>query len=275
MNIGVFYIATSIYKEYFYKYFLPSMKNLFPNEQKKLILISDGLNEYDNEYIDNYNIYVEHIINFPYPIINLTKFQLVEFYAKKYGIDTILYFDADTIIFKKNNEFWENLKTKLLNANNLIFSYHPNYLYNNSFNFEQGLFFPFNEVDNDIVNQFKIDYNDFRNHKSYIMTSFFMGKYKYIKEYAEKIYNYAKIGLSTYYLRCIPFFSDETYLNIINHKEGYKLLLDKYITINPYTYYSEDYEERNINNIWKNNFPEYESIFINQKFNINLKNIIR
>ena len=76
-------------------------------------------------------------------------------------------------------------------------------------------------------------------------------------------------------MRYIPTFSDETYLNIINQKEEYKIQLDNYITINPYTYYSSEFENLNNNNIWENNFPEYENIFINQKFDVELKDTIR
>ena len=264
-KIGIFYIATSIYKEYFNMYFLPSMKNLFPDDKKELIILSDGLEEYNNKFIDNFNIHVENIINFPYPIINLVKFQLIEYYAKKYNINIILYFDADTIIFNKSNYFWENLKHKIINSDNLICSYHPHYLYNKLFDFTKNIFFPFNEFDSKSL---KIDYYKLRNNKNYIMTSFFMGKYEYIKLYSEKIYDYAKIGLANTFIRCIPWFSDETYLNIINQKEGNKIIMDNYITINPYTLYSDKYKDKNINNIWENNFPEYENIIINQKFDI-------
>lgn len=275
MKLGVFYIATSIYKEYFNKYFLPSMKNLFPKENKELIIISDGLDEYNGQTIDNFNIHVEYIINYPYPSINLAKFQIIEYYAKKYDIDTILYFDADTIIFKKSDEFWNSLKNKLSTCETLMLSYHPHYLYDNIFNFEYELFFPFNELNVGDLDELKIDYYDFHDHHSYMMTSFFMGSYNAVKEYSEKIFNLAKLGLSHMNMRYIPTFSDETYLNIINQKEEYKIQLDNYITINPYTYYSSEFENLNNNNIWENNFPEYENIFINQKFDVELKDTIR
>ena len=51
-------MATSIYKEYFYK-FLNSFNKLFPEDNKTLIIISDGLQEYNNKQYDNFKIIVK------------------------------------------------------------------------------------------------------------------------------------------------------------------------------------------------------------------------
>ena len=50
MNYGIFYIATSVYKNYF-EYFLKTVKHIFPNKQKELIILSDGLNEYNDKQL--------------------------------------------------------------------------------------------------------------------------------------------------------------------------------------------------------------------------------
>ena len=261
MNIGIFYIATSIYKEYFNKYFLPSLYNLFPNDIKNIIIISDEYLSFHN--VDNCKFYFEDIIDFPYPIINLCKFQIIEKYAKKYNIDIILYFDADTIIFEKPLEFWNNLKQKCIDhKDKLILSYHPHYLYNINFNFNNEYFFPY--IDGSCIN---VDTNIIKDKKCYMMTSFFMCYKDALYSYSKKIYNLANQNLKN--LRWIPNLSDETYLNVINILENQSILLDYYITINPYIY--GDYNDKYNRNIWKNNFENIDSIFINQKFDIEIK----
>lgn len=264
MKIGIFYIATSVYKEYFKKYFFNTLTNLFPNDMKEIIIVTDGgLEDYKQKEPKNCRLHFEDIIDFPYPIINLCKFQIVKKYADKYDIDMILYFDADSLIFEKPYDFWESLKTKVSeNKTRMILSYHPHYLYNPNFLFGRDYFFPVREGSCSNISP-----NIIMEKKCYMMTSFFMCHKIALADYTQKIYEMAKLNLRN--LRWMPELSDETYLNVINLREGQSVLLDNYITINPYIY--GHYPEKANGDIWKNNFPDKPSIFINQKFDIELK----
>jgi hypothetical protein len=270
-NIVIIYIATSIYKEYFKKYFVNTVTNLFPNDNKTLILISDGLNEYNNKTLDEHTKIEQYdIIDFPYPIINLCKFQIVEKYLSKHPeANILLYFDADTLIYEKDNVFWENLKFNIIKQypKKMFFSYHPHYLYNKDFNFGQTYFFP-------QIGETYLDncHNIIMEKQCYIMTSFFMCNTSVIHYFSERIYNMSKLDLKNF--RRIPELSDETYINIINLQDNIldnknNIYLENYITINPYIY--GNYPEKQIDDIYINNFPEINSIFINQKFDIKLK----
>ena len=264
MKYGIFYIATSIYKNYFND-FLKTVKYIFPNKEKELIILSDGLYEYNDKQIDNIHIIVENIIDYPYPLINLCKFQSIYHYAKKYNIDKILYFDADTIVFEKDDNYWAWVD-ELLNTDKLICSYHPHYLYNNEEIFQNSGFI----YDNNELGVY-CDPQYIHNNKCYIMSSFFMGSIKAIEYIYKEIYKMTSKDLRNY--RWIPWFSDEAYLNalnvsdnIINHKET--IILKRFITINPYNFNNVQYDN---GDIWNNNFDNIDTILINQKFNINIK----
>ena len=264
MNYGIFYIATSVYKNYF-EYFLKTVKYIFPNKQKELIILSDGLNEYNDKQIVNIHIIVKNIIDYPYPLINLCKFQTIYHYAKKYNIDRILYFDADTIVFEKDDNYW-NWIDKLLDTNKLICSYHPHYLYNN-----ESIFYNDGFIYNDSNLGVYCNPEYIHNNKCYIMSSFFMGSIQSIEYISKSIYKMTSIDLRKN--RWIPWFSDEAYLNalnvndnIINNKET--IYLSKFITINPYNFNNVSFDN---NDIWNNNFTDVNTILINQKFDINIK----
>lgn len=272
-NILVFYIATSVYKEYFKEYFIKTVTNLFPNNDKTLILISDGLREYDGCKLDLHTkVVCKDIIDFPYPIINLCKFQIIEHYAKEYKdeADILLYFDADSLIYSKPDLFWEYLKNKMINEfpNKMFFSYHPHYLYNKNFNFGREYFFPLRGTVNEIPDIWKL----IMHHRCYIMTSFFMCNMKALHYFSQQVYEKSKLDLRN--IRQIPELSDETYINIINILDNIidkkdNIYLDKYININPYIY--GNYPEKYNGNIYTSNFPTINTLFVNQKFDIGLK----
>ena len=100
-TIGIFYIATGVYKEYF-ENFINTIKYIFPGYNKELIIISDGLKEYDNKFINDAHVHVEDFINYPYPFININKLQIVNYYAEKYNINMIVYFDTFKKLQKKS-----------------------------------------------------------------------------------------------------------------------------------------------------------------------------
>ena len=126
-NIGLVYMATSVYKNYF-ENFLESLKFLFPEDNKTLIVISDGLQEFNEKTIDGVKIYVKDVVDLPYPFLPCCKFRFVTRYTKEFNFDYIMNFDSDTIILEKPIEFWNKLKDKL-ETGKLLMTQHPHYLY--------------------------------------------------------------------------------------------------------------------------------------------------
>lgn len=266
-KLGVFFLATSVYKEYFNN-FAESLKNLFPNDfEKHLIIMSDGLKEYDNTNVSGFQTHWVEVVDYPYPLVPMNKFQMVSKYMKDFDLDYAMFFDADTIIFEKPDRFWKELRGKLMSGK-MLCSGHPHYLYYPNWDIDGAC-----EVTQTDSAAF-VDVNVQNEHRSYIITSFFGGNKEVIDKYAKKVYS--MIGQDLSNLRWIPRFVDEAYINAIYVKDvilgnDTDVLKEKYITINPYTF--GNFPERINEDIHKNNFPEYDdTIFMNQKYDIELKN---
>ena len=262
-KIGIVYMATSVYKEYLNN-FLYTLPNLFPNDEKTLFIISDGLSEFNNKEYKGIVIYVHNIVDLPYPIITACKLRYLTEVTKNYDLDYILYFDADSIILPKPNSFWEWYKSRL-DTGKLLMSYHPHYLYTPERDFGEP-FIVSNQnsagyADNNLINE----------KRCYIITSFFSGRPSIIKEIDDKIYN--MLGQDLARFRWMPLYPDEAYLNAIYVNENIinnigNIELERFITINPYLFAETD---RNTDNVWESNFPEIETIFINQKYDTSIK----
>lgn len=107
--IAIYYIATGTYKLLF-EDFYNSVPNFLPQYNKKIILISDGLEEYK----DKEDIIYHHIDDYPWPIITLFKMDyILRFFD--YGSDYHFYFNANSIINKIEFE---------LNKDSLILAQH-------------------------------------------------------------------------------------------------------------------------------------------------------
>lgn len=74
--IVIYYLATSGYKKGFDR-FQKSVKHFFPQEAKKVIVISDGLQEWDGVEQDGVQYKVHHIHHYPWPIITLFKMKYI------------------------------------------------------------------------------------------------------------------------------------------------------------------------------------------------------
>ena len=263
-NIGIVYLATSVYKNYF-ENFLNTVNNFFPNDNKTIIAISDGLTEYDNKSFGNVIVNVKYIEDLPYPIIPMLKLRHVTKYTKGYDFDYIFFFDSDTIFFEMPNDFWDNLKS-IMDQNKLIMSRHPHYLYNPNMYFNEVF------VIKDSKSCGYIDDESINENKTYVITSFFGGKYNVFEKYDKLVYD--MIGKDLGNIRKLPWFVDEAYMNKINIDENFKdnqesIYIDNFITITPYTFGAEI--NKSSNDIYHNNFTEYPNIFINQKYSVELK----
>lgn len=213
--IGIFYIATGIYKEYFPK-FLETIHYCFPNKIKKLIVISDGLKEYDNNYINGVNIVVEDFISYPYPFININKLQIIYHYASKYNISNIVYFDSETYFIKKDEKFYNDLlqisKEKFISLITTFFINHNlrDHIYG------MNSYTDFGEPNG--FDDFKFFYNknyqDNLSNYKWIQTSFFMCSINVLK----KIYIIVKdlIAYNSRVMGCKLNYSDEFYINYLN-----------------------------------------------------------
>lgn len=216
-TLGIFYIATGVYKEYFNKFF-ETIKYIFPNhKKKKLIIISDGLKEYNNKNVNGFDVIVEEFIDYPYPFININKFQIINSYANKHNIDIIVYFDSETYFIEKDNEFFDDLIDK---SRKKMISLIPPYFINYTFrdfiwginnysnwgqahNFEDFSFF------------YKTyDYDTIDTSYKWLQTSFFMCS-KDILINVDKILQ-SMISYNLRVMGCKLNFSDEFYINYLN-----------------------------------------------------------
>lgn len=224
-EIGIFYIATGVYK-LFFQNFLDSLKNLFKGYNKQLIVISDGLEEYDHKKYGETLITVENFINYPYPFINTNKFQIVDHYAKKYNIENILYFDCETIINEYNDDI-DNFLLNKINEGKFVSMYSEYFQKSDIQNFMWGTdFISFYGKYNNGFNDFDLMNRNVLLNKDYkwIQTSFFFTKYDLLHYFAEKIkslVNYNRI------LNMKLNFTDETWFNYLNcYYDGNKVYGD-------------------------------------------------
>lgn len=264
-RIAIFWLGTSVYKEYFLK-FAYTLENLFPDAEKELYIMSDGFEDYDGKIKFGCLCHHIEVIDFPYPLVTANKLQMVSHYIKKYKIEYAMYFDSDTLILEKPKEFWANLEEKI-KSGKMLCSEHPHYLYTPDRNFDA----PFIVQDPECAGY--VDYDIFNWHRAYIMTSFFAGTADAFHNYGEKVYKMLGKNLST--IRWMPQWPDEAYFNGIYYDECIigredTILKEKYITINPYPF--GDFPERAKCGIYTNNFPEYDdTIFLNQKYDLDIK----
>ena len=137
--IELIYICTGTYKNYAYEFF-KSLKNFFPMYRKTVKVLTDDVsaissllenieNEYEHESLSYIDVF--KITDLPYPLINLGKFSFINDYIDD-NATYIFYFDADTILIEKDEQFWHNLenvldKGKIIIPPNVYYllSFHP------------------------------------------------------------------------------------------------------------------------------------------------------
>ena len=240
MTLYVFTIATGEYKNYLNN-FLNSINNFFPNENKELFILSDGLIDKNDTYIESTHINIIPFIDFPYPYINMNKFQIINEYLKRLNIDYISYFDSDTIFINKDDMFWDKMKEDIL-QNKFIISKHPFYedekYYKNYDKFSNFININFdlykNYKDYDEGDYVYFDFIDKTN--SWLITSFFIVHKDLLNDYANKI----KILINKCersFLKKLKF-SDESHFNLLyyfdflNNKTEEHYIINNYITTN-------------------------------------------
>ena len=220
-TIGIYYIATGEYKKSF-KDFLYSLNNFFPKNNRTIILISDGLEEYKTYNKDNINVEYHYINDYQWPIITLFKMKYILDYKGNY--DYIFYFNANSIILKSNNYSW-------FAYNKLNFGYHNSWdLVNHN---PSKLLFPLYDNPNSTSYIGTKDYE-------YIQAAFFGGPSDLVYNMCEEINKMLTIDLQNV---IIPKFHDETYLNkYIYQHNTYNTFNIQYIYITQHNKHLKRYE---------------------------------
>lgn len=191
-HIGIYYLATDIYKNSFTT-FLNSVKNFFPGIKKTIILLSDGLEEYDGTKLDN-NIYIirKYLHHQPWPIITL--FKMTTILENQGDYDYVFYFNCNSIILKNNDYSW-------FDSNKLILAYHKDWFGNECKTFK--FLEPFNDNPNSLSYMGTLDY-------TYVQGAFFGGKSELVYNMCKEVTEMLNVDLIN---NIIPRWHDESYLN--------------------------------------------------------------
>jgi hypothetical protein len=258
----IFTIASGIYHTHF-ENFKNSINNFYPNDNKKLIVFSDQLKEYNNLIIGNTCIEIISIPSFVYTSILLNKFNFIIWYCKENNIDLnelIYYFDIDTWFYDNAEIGLQYLDNYINEYNTVIYSSHPINIINKLYGYEyyiHGHIYNKNDngIQSDIFNDYLFYKNDLLNKDC--IASFFAGTLENIiklnNKYNEIYYSILKND------RVIPNYCDEDIVNYIWLKQLLNEYTDKYV-------YVIDKNLINISNLELYNNKNY--IVFNDKFKI-------
>ena len=261
--VNIFTVATDIYKKYIdvlYK----SLVNVYPNEEKRFILIAD-------KPCCDCDIYY-HICNLPYPFNTYHKIEYIADCINSYNIhkdEKFIFVDADSCFRIMPSDFWSTFD-KFIDTNKLIFTKSP----------WQNTDIP--NIENNHHKDYCHElYIDNLNPKLWTQTSFFAGKINKFLDlslvYFEYVTNCTKLHR---HVPCMPYMSDQTIMNKIISLNYSDYIIDDFI-YNGYEfsfvdndeYLRNDFRNKEYCNCGKtyelNKYHPY--IFIIQKFNNDIK----
>ena len=281
----IFTIATNQYSSFF-ENFKNSINNFYPQENKKLIVFSNKLQEYNNITIGKTNIEIISIPDLLYSSILLNKFNFINWYCKDHDIpdnQIIYFFDIDTYFY--NNEFGQKyLKQELENHLDLVlFSSHLYNLVNKNedlgyYVFVHGFFNNRNDnggIQPQIFNDYSFTKYKYLPNQD-IITSFFCGTINSIKNLNNKYTELYKEILHSD--RILPNYLDEDICNYILLGQLLNKLDKSYIFVpenNLINFNVEELDNKNrykyntYDNLIKEEYNKY--LIINQKYNISIK----
>lgn len=112
-HLAIYYIATSNYKEGF-KYFKQNLEYFYPDMRKTVIVLSDGLMEWNNvtEGYITYKVYP--ILHMPWPLVSLLKMNYI--LEHKIDCDYACYLNANLQINKDYDYSSPNVDLSKLNC---------------------------------------------------------------------------------------------------------------------------------------------------------------
>lgn len=223
-KIAVYYIATGEYKKLFPE-FLESVHNFFPNNQKIVKVISDGLDEYSNYEKGNVKVDLcPRICNYPWPIVALYKmWHILDNFDSTCTYSC--YFNANAII--------NSHALDVFNLNKITVPYH-------SFNSKSSPYVPWSCINiNPASCAFLVNGT-----YEYVQSGFFFGPSNLIKKLCEDVINMVKTDTK----KCIfAQWHDESYLNKWCVMNG-KLIERKYVFT-----------------IYKNEIDQYRCVYLRDK----------
>lgn len=118
MKVGIIFIGTGKYINFFPKYYESFEKNLFQNSEKKYFCFTDA--DFDGDVPSN--IEVIPTKHEPWPMPTLKRFHTILSKSDSYkNFDYLLYFDADIIANEKIDE------SEILTDSNYIGVHHPGF----------------------------------------------------------------------------------------------------------------------------------------------------
>lgn len=204
--LAIYYIATSVYKELFPE-FLENVPKLFPSFHKKVVVISDGLQEYDGISGPSYKVQVfSDIEHRPWPYIALHKMDIIK--DHRVECDYACYMNANLIL---NPEFNKDIDHMFLYSR-MNFTRHC-YLLKEDV--QDGQYFQgkVNQVSKDDLQLVSSDIRSssyIADDYQYCQSGFFLGPEKLFFKFCEDISELRKIDEAR---NIIPTWHDEAYLN--------------------------------------------------------------
>ena len=190
-HLVIYYIATSNYKNGF-SFFKKNLPYLFPEMRKTIVILSDGLSEWDNVIEGNITYKVYHIEHFCWPIVTL--FKMKHILDHKIDCDYAMYMNAD-LHYNKNCNVSLN---ELLDLTKLNVSRH--------FNSNVDKLLDNRDFEN--VDSSSISYID--KPYTYVHAGLFIGTSDIFFKMCEDVCDMVEKDL---YKNIIPQWHDESYLN--------------------------------------------------------------
>ncbi len=193
----IYFIATSNYK----MGFEPFRKNIhyfFPQFNKTVVVLSDGLDEWNGTNLNGVQYKVYHIHHFPWPMITLFKMKLIHDFWEP-G-DYACYFNGDLQCNKGYNYFHSNYDFEKLNC-----------MWHAGSSDRQ-----FDETDFANISPKSVAYIE--GHYKYVQASFFFGPGTIVKNMCREVELMVEKDLAN---NIIPQWHDESYLNkwCVDHED--------------------------------------------------------
>ena len=189
-HLAIYYIATSNYKMGF-EHFNKNISKLYPNFRKTVIILSDGLEEWNNVVVDNVTYKVYHIDHFPWPIITLFKMKYI--YDHRIDCDYVCYFNCDLQYNPNYDTSLNKIDLSKLNVSRHFYT-DPNL-----------------EYDNEIFENVATNSQAYINHSyKYVNGGLFIGPSDIVYDMCKDVSEMCEIDLKN---NIIPQWHDESYLN--------------------------------------------------------------
>lgn len=194
-TLTIYYIATDEQKKYFYN-FTQTIYHFMPHLIKQVIVLSDGLEEFNGVTIKGVKYIVKHIDHYHWPIINL--FKASHILNNKVDTDFVLSLNANTIFNPIFHAYY------MFDFNKVNISKH--------FGYDDGRAHAVEYIKDALVkveNKDSLCYIDNTNY-TYLQSDMLFGKSDLIYSMYEDIDNMVKIDLKN---NILPYYHEESYIN--------------------------------------------------------------